>query len=213
MGTAEGSSVPTTPAPRSPGDGLTVALDPGADVVGWSPVHAILTVAYREEDVVGREPWKIRTKGYVRVVGEALLGDLDLRGSTWVGWTPNRSTRDTCGSRESPPRGQVRLRGFVQCRPVQSRSDGRPVPARRSCPVPTYRGESVPYVDLPGIGAVPTGRSVLTPRGESVPPTYRGGAPPRTSIFPLANMATPVWTESTRAPAGSAQCRKQIAWV
>ena len=71
---------PYDACPRSPGDGLTVALDPEQMSSGGLPVHAILTVAYREEDVVGREPWKIRTKGYVRVVGEALLGDLDLRG-------------------------------------------------------------------------------------------------------------------------------------
>lgn len=66
--------------PWSPGDGLTVALAPEQMSSGGLSVHAILTVAYREEDIVGREPFKIRTKGFVRVVSEALLGELDLRG-------------------------------------------------------------------------------------------------------------------------------------
>lgn len=67
--------------PRRKGDGLTVAHSFSAMSSGGLPVHSILLIAYRANDVVGTGDGKIRTKGYVKVVGEWLVRSANLRGA------------------------------------------------------------------------------------------------------------------------------------
>jgi len=73
------------PCSRYPGDGLTVALTVSAMSSNRLPIHSILLVAFRSEEVVGRERSKIRTSGDVMVIDEWLINEIDLYNMNFYG--------------------------------------------------------------------------------------------------------------------------------
>lgn len=79
----EGYHEPGNPRPRRADDGLCVAFTPVGASSGGLPLRGLLLVAFAQGDVwaEGVRGEKARIAGYVHVVGEALIGDLDLSGA------------------------------------------------------------------------------------------------------------------------------------
>lgn len=65
--------------PRYEGDGLSIAITAKGMSSGGYPINAVLLVAYRQADVVGKALGQIRTRGEVRVVFDTMISDLNLK--------------------------------------------------------------------------------------------------------------------------------------